>query len=67
MIDLVKLFEFGKMLLIVIAYISAVIVVIVGWNEIRDKVVYPWEKKERKAAKKREKEERRERREFWGS
>lgn len=67
MFDIAKIFEVGKMLLIVIMYIAAILVVVFGWRELSNKVFYPWEKEEKKAAKKREREERRARREFWGS
>lgn len=41
MFDIVKIFEVGKMLLIIIGYIAAILLVVFGWNELRDKVVYP--------------------------
>lgn len=66
-INFAEIFEIGRMLLIIIGYVAAIVVVIWGWNEFRDKVVCPWEKEEKKAAKKREREQRRARREFWGS
>lgn len=66
-INFEQIFEIGKMLLILIGYIAAAVVVVLGWREFQDKVTPHWEKEEKKAAKKREKEARRARREFWGS